>query len=388
MFLDQTIRRNQSLLETAFQLHQSGTILPDSYVLDVDTFLENSRKVLRMGEKNHIRLYFMLKQLGRNPYLAKELVSLGYSGSVAVDYREAMVMMEHGIPIGNVGHLVQTPRALIRKVVEYGPEVITVYSREKVMEIEAAASELGKKQAVMLRVYDDSDRIYSGQTAGLHLEELKETAIWTKKECPHLEIKGVTSFPCYLYDEKAGDICPTGNLETVKSSVEILKSCGLEISLINTPSATCCRTIDRMAAFGGNCGEPGHGLTGTTPMHADHVLEELPAVVYVSEISHNFMGNAYCFGGGHYRRSHVKQALVGKSLFDSRKLTVMPPTDESIDYHFGLSEECTVGDTAVMAFRFQIFVTRSDVILVRGIREGCPRIVGIYDSQGRKKGEI
>jgi predicted amino acid racemase len=38
-----------------------------------------------------------------------------------------------------------------------------------------------------------------------------------------------------------------------------------------------------------------------------------------------------------------------------------------------------------MAFRFQIFVTRSDVVLVKGIQEGCPGIVGIYDSQGRKK---
>ena len=140
-----------------------------------------------------------------------------------------------------------------------------------------------------------------------------------------------------------------------------------------------------MAEFGGNCGEPGHGLSGTTPMHAVYELEERPAVVYVSEISHNFMGNAYCFGGGHYRRSHVKKVRVGTSLGHSRELTVIPPTDESIDYHFGISEECAVGDTAVMAFRFQIFVTRSDVVLVKGIQEGCPGIVGIYDSQGRKK---
>lgn len=388
MFLDQTIRRNQKLLDTAFRLHQDGRILPDSYVVDVDAFLDNSRKILKMAEQNRIRLYFMLKQLGRNPYLAKELADLGYSGAVVVDYREALVMMEHGVPIGNVGHLVQIPRTLIRKIVDYGPEVITVYSREKIGEIQAAARELEKKQALMLRVYGDYDVIYSGQTAGFHLDELKETAIWAKRECPHLEIKGVTSFPCYLYDEKAGDILPVRNLETVKCAVEILKTCGIDMTLVNTPSATCCRTMKQMAAFGGNCAEPGHGLSGTTPMHAVHDLEELPAVVYVSEISHNFMGNAYCYGGGHYRRSHVKQALVGKSLKSSRRLEVIAPTDESIDYHLGLSEECTVGDTALMAFRFQIFVTRSDVVLVRGIHKGCPELVGIYDSQGRRKEEI
>ncbi len=388
MFLDQTIRRNQKLVETAFMLHQNGQILPDSYVIDVDVFLENARKLLQKAEQYHIKLYFMLKQIGRNPYLAKALVDLGYSGAVAVDYREALVMMQHQIPIGNVGHLVQVPRALIRKLVAYGPEVMTVYSREKAQEIQAAAAELGKRQAVMLRVYGDFDMIYSGQTAGFHLDELKETAIWIKQKCPHLEIKGVTSFPCYLYDEKAGDVLPTRNLETVKCSVEILNTCGIDVALVNTPSTTCCRTIERMAAFGGNCGEPGHGLSGTTPMHAKHELEEIPAVVYVSEISHNFMGNAYCFGGGHYRRSHVKNVLVGTTLKNSRELTVIPPLDESIDYHFGISEECAVGDTAVMAFRFQIFVTRSDVVLVKGIHAGCPEIVGMYDSQGRKKEEF
>ena len=388
MFLNQTIRRNRELAETAFMLHQEGRILPDSYVVDVDAFLENARRLLHKAEENHIKLYFMLKQIGRNPYLAKALVELGYSGAVVVDYREGLVMMRHNIPIGNVGHLVQVPGALIKNMVAYGPEVMTVYSREKIMEIQAAAAELGRRQALMLRVYGDFDMIYSGQTAGFHLDELKETAIWNKTECPQLEIKGVTSFPCYLYDETAGDVLPTRNLETVKCAVEILKTCGVDVTLVNTPSATCCHTIDKMVEFGGNCGEPGHGLSGTTPMHAEHDLEEIPAVVYVSEVSHNFMGNAYCFGGGHYRRSHVKHVLVGKSLKDSRDLTVIPPTDESIDYHFGISEECTVGDTAVMAFRFQIFVTRSDVALVKGIRKGCPEIIGIYDSQGRKKEEF
>lgn len=376
------------MVETAFIIHQNGQILPDSYVIDVDVFLENARRLLQKAEQNHIKLYFMLKQIGRNPYLAKALVELGYSGAVAVDYREALVMMQHQIPIGNVGHLVQVPRALIRKLVAYGPEVMTVYSREKAQEIQAAAAEFGKRQAVMLRVYGDFDMIYSGQTAGFHLDELKETAIWIKQKCPHLEIKGVTSFPCYLYDEKAGDVLPTRNLETVKCSVEILKTCGIDVALVNTPSTTCCRTIERMAEFGGNCGEPGHGLSGTTPMHAEHELEEIPAVVYVSEISHNFMGNAYCFGGGHYRRSHVKNVLVGTSLKDSRAHTVIPPLDESIDYHFGIAKECAVGAAAVMAFRFQIFVTRSDVVLVKGIHEGCPEIVGMYDSQGRKKEEF
>ena len=73
----------------------------------------------------------MLKQIGRNPYLAKQLMDMGYKGAVVVDFREAEIMMQHHIPIGNVGHLVQVPKGLLPKVVAYKPEVITVFSLEK-----------------------------------------------------------------------------------------------------------------------------------------------------------------------------------------------------------------------------------------------------------------
>jgi len=63
---------------------------------------------------------------------------------------------------------------------------------------------------------------------------------------------------------------------------------------------------------------------------------------------------------------------------------VIPPSNESIDYHFGLTKEGMVGDTVIMAFRYQIFVTRSDVVLVEGLEKKKPKIVGIYDSMGRK----
>ena len=45
MFLDQTIRRNPQLVETAFMLHQEEDT-PDSWV-DVDVFLENARRLYR-----------------------------------------------------------------------------------------------------------------------------------------------------------------------------------------------------------------------------------------------------------------------------------------------------------------------------------------------------
>lgn len=383
MFVNQILERNPNLVQAVFELHGKGRLLPDSYVIDVDRFCANAAAILAEAKQHNFQLYFMLKQLGRNPYLAKKLVEMGYAGAVVVDFKEAQIMMEHQIPLGNVGHLVQIPEAMLERVIAYGADVITVYSKEKAASIEKAAEKLDKRQGILIRVYDKNDMIYSGQTAGISLKELEETVKYIEDNCPYVQIRGITSFPCYLYQEEKQDIYPTENLTTVLKAKKMLEDMGYRDLLVNTPSTTCVSTIQKMASFGGNCGEPGHGLTGTTPLHACQAQVEIPAVVYVSEISHNFMGNAYCYGGGHYRRSHVNHALIGRSMESAEMVNVIPPYDESIDYHFGISKECRVGDTAVMAFRFQIFVTRSDVVLVEGLSKGESRIVGIYDSLGR-----
>lgn len=387
MFLKKTLEENPRLMDLAFDLHQSGRIQPDSYVIDLDTLLENAKNLLAKAKENQIELFFMLKQLGRNPFIAKRLVELGYSGAVVVDYKEAGVMMEAGIPIGNVGHLVQIPQSQIGQIIAYGPRLITVFSLEKIISIQREAKKQGKVQSILLRVFGEEDMVYSGQTAGFHLDELPKLVNTLRMDCPNVAIAGVTSFPCYLYDEAKGDFVPTKNMETVQQGVHVLETLGVHCRVVNTPSGTCCHTLEPMRLQGGNCGEPGHGLTGTTPMHAVQTMEEKPCVVYVSEISHNFYGRGYCYGGGHYRRSHLSHVLVGRERWEAEFLDVIPPADDSIDYHFGISKECRIGDTALMAFRFQIFVTRSDVVLVTGLRTGNPEIIGIYDSLGGVKWE-
>lgn len=384
MFLHSLQAGNPRLLDAAMQLHQSGELPPDSYAVDVEQFCANAAAILRAANDMGIRLYFMLKQLGRNPVLAQRLIDLGYAGAVTVDFKEAQVMMRHHIPLGNVGHLVQLPQAMLRSVIAYGAEVITVYSLEKARAIDRAAAGLGKVQDILIRVYDSGDTVYSGQTAGIPLDSLPA---FLQQVCalPNVRVAGVTSFPCFLYSEAVGDIAPTPNLQTVLRAVGILRQHGIEPRLINTPSTTCCRTLELMAQYGGNCGEPGHGLTATTQAHLHPGQPELPCVAYVSEISHNFDGLGYCYGGGYYRRSHVQWALVGTDAAALRQLRVLPPSVESIDYHFGLDAPCTVGETVVMAFRYQVFVTRSDVVLVDGIRSGRPRILGIFDSLGNQK---
>jgi predicted amino acid racemase len=76
MFLEKTIRRNPELIKTCLDLHQSGQIMPDTYVIDLDTLLENAKNILLSAKRNNLKMYFMLKQLGRNPIIAKELIKL------------------------------------------------------------------------------------------------------------------------------------------------------------------------------------------------------------------------------------------------------------------------------------------------------------------------
>ena len=382
MFLEKTVERNKELVQAAFKLHREGLILPDTYVIDLDTLIENARKIKEEADKYGIKLYFMTKQIGRNPIIAREFMKLGYEGAVVVDFKEAEVMINNNINIGHVGHLVQVPKALIEKVVKSKPEYITVYTIEKAKEINEACEKFGLKQNIMLRVLGENDNLYSGQYGGFKLEELKEIGKELIK-LKNLNIAGVTSFPCFLYDTESNEIKRTNNIDTIKEAKVILeREFNINIEQLNMPSATCVNSIKKIYEEGGTHGEPGHGLTGSTPYHKYNNGVELPAMIYVSEVSHNLLDKGYCYGGGHYRRSNMENALVGESIDNSKIVKITPPTDESIDYHFELSEKCNVSDTVIMAFRTQIFVTRSNVALVKGIKSENPEIVGIYDSQG------
>lgn len=378
MLLEQTRKRNPQLIEVVNNFHRTGKIRPDSYCLDVDQFIENAKMMIDTANREGIKLYFMLKQVARNPYLAKKLCDLGYAGAVVVDYKEAKIMMEHNIPIGNIGHLVQVPNSFLEEVILYRPEVITVYSLEKVSRIHELCKKNNLKQSILIRVVGHNDHLYSGQNAGIFLNELSDFISEVKK-MDTITVEGVTSFPAILYQENKKQFETTENMNTILEAKKILENLGISISQVNTPSATCCRTIPLLKKNGGTHGEPGHGLSGTTPAHANLDLDEKPCVIYLSEISHHFQGKSYCYGGGHYRRSHLKSALVQNNL-----VHVYPPDVESIDYHFWLDGIHPIGEAVVMAFRFQMFVTRSDLVLIEGIKSGSPKIIGVYDSLGKE----
>ncbi len=383
MFLEKTLNRNPQLIDAAIKFHREGLISPDTYVLDLDSIIYNAKKIKDEADRCGIQLYFMTKQIGRNPYISKEIMKLGYAGAVAVDFREAEILSSNGIQLGNIGHLVQIPTAKVKHMVSLNPEIITVFSVEKAMEISEASVKLSKTQDIMLRVIDKNDFFYSGQYGGFKIEELTENV---KKiiNLPNIRICGLTSFPCFLYDEKSKAIKETSNCNTIKAAQKLLKErlC-VEIAQINLPSITCARNIENIKNAGGTHGEPGHALIGTTPLHAAADVEEIPSIVYVSEISHNVENKSYVYGGGHYRRSHMSNAIVGKSMDSMVKTKATIPPSDNIDYYFQLRGNYDVGDTVIFSFRTQIFVTRSEVAVVKGIKDGNPKLVGVYDSQGK-----
>lgn len=386
MFLDLTLRRNKALINYSFQLHQSGAILPDTYVIDLDTVVANGRSMVQEAKKNHVELYVMTKQYGRNPLITEELIKAGFQGAVAVDFKEAKILQQNKIPIGHVGHLVQIPSQYVDEVIAMNPAYITVYSLEKAKEINEACRKQGKRQKVFLRVIDQEDILYPAQYGGFYLDELPEV-IPELQRLSHIKIDGLTSFPCFLYDPQQADIATTPNLATIQKAKSMLEEqFGLEIIHLNTPSSTCTSLIGEIAKNGGTQGEPGHGLLGTTPFHAVRDLAERPAMVYVSEVSHNLGDQSFCYGGGHYRRSHMENALVGRTLESAIPVKVATPDTESIDYYIGLKKNLNVGDSVVMAYRTQVFVTRSSVAVVKGLSSGKPELVGIYDSQGKEAG--
>lgn len=382
MFIDVLKRRNPELIRHSVDLHAQGLLEPDTFVIDMDVLRANAKMILDKSQELSIDLFFMMKQLGRNPLIATELVDMGYKGAVVVDWREAQVMMDANVPLCNVGHLVQTPKHQLRTLMDYGTEFFTVYSIEKLREINDVAKEIGITQKVLIKVSGENDIFYSGQESGIEMKNL-EKFIDDCESLSHIQIAGATAFPCFLYNDESQKVEPTSNYYSVIRATQILQNKGITVEQVNVPSTTCVSTLELIAQGRGTVGEPGHGLTGTTPTHAIRDLEERPAVLYLSEVSHNFKDKGFAYGGGHYRRSHVQNAIVVEDGVQKQD-TVRPPSLDSIDYYFQLGTTYKVSSPVIMAFRFQIFVTRSRVALVEGIQSNQPKIIGMFDSLGNR----
>lgn len=382
MFIEALKKQNSKLIEAATHFWQRGEILPDSYVIDVDQFIENGRQLLEAAQANGIELYVMSKQIGRNPFLVKKLIDLGYSGAVAVDFKEASILNKHQIPLCHLGHLVQIPDGLIKPLLQAQPVVITLFSLEKAAKISEAAQALNCVQPVLLKFIREGDNLYPGQEAGFDFNQIEQTVDAINK-LSGIKIVGVTHFPCLLWNEQQQTTQITSNLQTLTDAAQALKLLDIEVLQVNGPSASSISTLPLLAQHGITHTEPGHAFTGTIPANQSGTQPEKIAMVYLTEVSHQFSGNTYCFGGGYYRRGNAHNALVFTADNQYHSASILPIDSSCIDYHIPLAGNYPVGSAVVMCFRTQIFVTRSDVVLISGISQGTPRLEGIYNSQGQ-----
>jgi predicted amino acid racemase len=388
MYLHRLLDRNPLLLETALELHQSGRIPPNTWVVDLDTIARNARALAAEARRLGLATYVMTKQHARNPYVTLTALANGLDKTVAVDMQCALLLRRYGVPIGHIGHLNQIPRRHIAEAVAMRPDVITVYSVERARWIDEAARAQGVVQDLLIRVHAEGDLFFGGQEGGFAEPDVPRAAR-DIRELEHVRLVGTTAFPCVVYDADPGAphvLSP--NAATVARCAQTLRDLGFDVTQVNMPGNTSVLTMPMLAEAGATHVEPGHGLLGTSPAHAYlDGLPEAPAYTYVSEISHHVGERAYAFGGGLfrdiYREGAREDALVGSSFAQARGNVVEYVADipQIIDYHAVLADgsRCRVGDTALFGFRTQMQMTRSYVAPVSGLASGEPRLHGLFD---------
>ena len=398
MFLDVLMRRNPEFVRAAVALHRSGGIPANSYVLDLDAIAANTAGLCEAAHGRGLTVYAMTKQLGRAPGALDAMTGGGADGYVAVDMDCARAVVSNGHRLGHLGHLVQVPRAEAAEAAALRPDHWTVFSAGKAAEAAAAAAAVGRTQDLLVRVCDEGDEFYPGHEGGVALNELAGV-IDRVEAMAGARFAGVTTFPALVFDPATGGARTTRNVETLARAADLARrrlGPGATVE-VNAPGTTSTAVLDLLAEAGATQVEPGHGLTGTTPLHAVGDLPERPGVLYLSEVSHVHAGVPLCFGGGLYIdpvfEPYSPAALVvadPSEVSSGAAVAVDFPDPAGIDYYARLhppqNRNVGEGDTVIFGFRVQAFVTRASVVGVSGVASGAPVVDGVWDTYGRPAG--
>lgn len=392
MFLDVLRRRNPTLIEQAIALHQGGRIPANSTVIDLDAVTHNARVIKAAADKAGLKTFGMTKQMGRNGDFCRAVQAGGIDRAVAVDAECARACTRAGLALGHVGHLVQVPRAEANAVGAMTPDYWTVFNATKAAEAAAAGGREGRQQGLLARLFAEGDRFYNGHEGGFPADDVAAVADALDR-LPGGRFAGITTFPALLFENEVGEVRTTPNLATLSRAVEALRRAGRTDIEVNAPGTTSSAVLQALADHGATQCEPGHGLTGTTPLHAVRDLPEVPAAVYVSEISHLHAGRAYCFGGGlyidpvfpPYRLRAVVSSEPSAAADTLHDVEIPPPA--AIDY-YGMVDMAgarrpEVGDTVVFGFRQQSFFHRPYTVGLSGLASGTPTVHTIHDAFGR-----
>lgn len=389
MYIDRVRHLNPTLVRTAARFHMDGALLANTYLLDLDAIAANTRTIRAAADAHGLGLYAMTKQLGRNPDACDAIADAGIPSAVAVDMQcmEA-VLRSRRMRVGHVGHLVQPHRGSEDAVIAARPEVVTLLDEAIAERVADAARRAGREQAVLLRVVAPGDRFYFGHGGGFPLDDIESSARRIEG-IDGLRVAGVTSFPALLADPGTRRLELTPNMVTLQRAAERLRAAGFGIEQVNAPGTTSSGALRMLADAGATHAEPGNGLHGTTPlMLFDEESPELPAIVYVTEVSHLHGADAYVFGAGLYvdklLGEYPLRAFCGRDDdITERVFSAEMAPDGAIHYYAVLRlpprHDVRVGDTVVFCFRPQAFVTRARTRALFGSHAGPPRLGDAFD---------
>ncbi len=392
MFLDVLRRRNPDFIEAAIALHRQGKLPANAYVLDLDAIEANARVLKTEADRLGMKIFAMTKQVGRASSFCQAVMRGGIAASVAVDMACARATHRAGMKVGHLGHLQQVARHEAKAAAAaFKPDYWTVFNDVKAEEAAAGARAAGYVQDLLARIAAEGDIFYRGHEGGFDAGEVARVA----ESFDRLDggrFAGITTFPALLFDHQTRKVVPTHNLATLTKAAEALAKAGRNHIEVNAPGTTSSVLLQGLADAGATQCEPGNGLHGTTALHAVEDLPELPAVCYLTEVSHLSGGKAYCFGGGFYIDPIFPDYDVKAIVSDEptvaasalRSVEVPPPS--MIDYYAMIDatgpHAPKPGDTAVFGFRGQAFVTRAYVVGISGVSRGQPRVETIENSFG------
>lgn len=392
MFLDVLRRRNPKFLEAAIALHRQGKIPANAYVLDLDAVEANARVLKTEADRLGLKIFAMTKQVGRASSFCAAVQRGGIDRSVAVDMACARATHRAGLRVGHLGHLQQVARHEAKAAAAaFRPDYWTVFNDDKAGEAAEGARAAGYVQNLLARIKADGDTFYRGHEGGFDAADVAAVAD-AFDALAGGRFTGITTFPALLFDHKSRKVLPTHNLATLTKAAEVLAKAGRTGIEVNAPGTTSSVLLQGLADAGATQCEPGNGLHGTTALHVVEDLPELPAVCYLTEVSHLSGGKAYCFGGGFYIDpifpDYDVKAIVSDepTIAASSLRSVEVPPPSAIDYYAmidaGGPNAPKPGDTAVFGFRGQAFVTRAYVVGVSGISKGLPKVESIENGFG------
>lgn len=371
-------------------------------MVDLDRIAANCRVLSAAIADTRLGTFFEAKQFGRCPPICAAVRENGFDAALAIDMEELYALERQGIPIGHAGHLGQIPAADVARVVTgTRPQYLTVFSLEKCQQIAEVAASHGLVQAVVLRVDGPRDIVARSLAGGVaEADALRMIADIDRMD--GVRFAGFTTYPAIRFDLGRRCWVTTSNFETMtRLAGRVQRELGIEVDHINAAGNICAASVGLIAGGATHC-EPGQAFVGGLVANAFTDQAEIPAMAYVTEVSHVVDGVPYVFAS-----SWVANNTVGiwNQLDYDVLLGTIPGADGAAGrpvaakpQQFAASDPtafmynairpldgrgASIADTVVFGFRSQLYRANGGLLaVVAGLADGVPRLRGLFDRNG------